>query len=161
MNKKICVIGIIGILLSFGFAFVCFYDDKHVVEVTIPNENTINLVVGAGTVQSSKDVIALENWYAYVPDEYIETVDMDVILYDEKNNKAYQIPTSYYENTDIETDSKSQENRLRYSGFQAYVLKKDIDKTDYRIILYYNNNHHDAYYDTGYGITAGGELYEE
>lgn len=161
MNKKVIIIGVIGALLSTIFILGCFLDDKHVSEVTIPEESTIDLTVGVGSVMLRDGVLAFENWYAFVPGEYIQTVDVDVILYDKEGKTAYQIPTSYYENEEVESLYDGSAYRLRYSGFQAYVLESDIENRDYSIILYYNTNDHDGYYYTGYGINAGGELYEE
>jgi hypothetical protein len=162
-NKVIAGIFICGVAAALGFMVLCGLEDGRIVEINAPSESTGELTVVPGSVYVEDGAVIFKNWYAFVPDEYISTFDINVVLKDRETGECLEIPTILAISEDIYDLYDREDLRLELSGFNAVVPgdKIGLDETSYDILLYYNSNDDDIYYYTGYELQQGGVLYEE
>lgn len=169
-RKVVSLICIIGGMLSILFMLACWWDDKQIESVDVPDEDTIELVVEPGEVKLKGNELVFENWMAYSTEEYISTFNTKLVLKDDATGESIALPTSMQRNGDIYEDGypnseyyRSLEDlRIDLGCFTSNVplSQLDLDTTTYSVIIYYDNNDDDAYYHTGYRIGQGGVLYE-
>lgn len=153
--KQVLVVMALLIICSFGFIFLVSYDDKKVVvlddvEVTeLPVSVELNNPVMG-------EIISFSDCKAYIETEGIDTWDVELVLRNQSSMECLSIPTYrsasavHFGGLDVSEESR------RVFGANVSSKGLSLDSTDYDILIYYNNNEHDAYVDTGRDLTKEG-----
>lgn len=154
----------IGVLVVCATAFITLsgMEDARLIDVSdkVNVVDNTNIKFDIGTVTMGR-VIMFDNCYAGIFDERICSWDVDVLLQEVSGDATYAIPT-YLVISEVAAANFDKQNDIYLrTGFAANVeaSKLDLDNTDYKVLLYYNNNSKDVYLDTGKVLTKEGLVY--
>lgn len=157
-GKQVFILTFILCLCAAAFIVLCALDDgrmKEVGEVAVTQDAGVKTEIPEAQMG---DRIWFRNCYAFIPGESIRTWDLQVLLEEEDSGDAVSIPTYMIENAAMKEYFAEGDDTYLRVGFSANVKASRIDLAshNYKVLLYYNNNEHDLYVDTGYVLTENG-----
>lgn len=153
--KQVFIVMALLLVCSFGFIFLVAYDDRKVVvledvEIT---ELPVTVEINAPVMG---DVISFADCKAYIETEGINTWDVELVLRDQSSMECFSIPTYrsasavHFGGCDVSEESR------RVFGANVDSKYLSLEDTDYDVLIYYNNNEHNAFVDTGRDLTREG-----
>ena len=156
--KQVLALMIILACCAFFFIVISTWEDARVWET-----EEITLTGDSGVVCSIDQVtmgkyITFDTCYAQIPEEYINSWDLTIVLKPMGEDKGLYIPTYMSDGVENIIVYNQLEGNYDRTSFSANVPadKLSLQDTDYDIILYYNNNDRDMYIDTGRDLTKEG-----